>query len=62
MTVGELIKALKKFNPDLIVVYQTIEDVYEPIPFPRTFTFDTNYWSGSELKIIPKNQEHIILL
>lgn len=61
MTVKELIEELQKLNPELTVIYSTMEDNYEPGPSINKYDFNTSYYTGKEFITIPKNTEFVSL-
>lgn len=61
MTVKELIDELSKLDPNMIVVYNTSEDTYEPGPSVVKYEFNHTYYTGREFKSIPKNTEFVQL-
>jgi len=61
MTVKELINLLKEYPDDMLVVTETQDDSYAPIPNKRIFKFNFSYWENSKMNSIPANQEHICL-
>lgn len=61
MTVKELIEELKQFDENLIVVYTTTEYILEPAPSEQSFYQDSDYFTGKEFIIIPKNTKFISL-
>ena len=61
MTIAELIKELSSFDENLIVVYDTQEDTYEPAPRLETYDFNTNYYNGRDFVTLPRNTPFVKL-
>lgn len=61
MTIKELVKLLKDFDQDLVVICQGSEEDSEPSPMFRILPFDVSYWQGTNLITVPKDVPHIVL-
>ena len=61
MTVGDLIKELQRFDPDLVVIVAD-EDYRTPQPDIMECAWKRNYWDEyPNQHFIPKHQEHVVL-
>lgn len=61
MTVKKLIEELKRFDENLTVVCAGGEDNLEPGTEEKLYNFDTDYYTGKEFILIPKNTKFISL-